>query len=273
MSEQNYIVSLGAIPSEKDVRDYKGVAKTVNFPTEFELKMVRVKNQGSTGSCVAHAISSVIEYFNSVQNNDKTEMSTVYIYGNRENSTHKGEGMIIRKAIAATCKYGDVPKVDFPGNKEVPEAIKDFEQAKESLYEKGQLSKFTSYYRLNSKNDIKASLINNGPVVMSLRWYDDIKVKQGVITTECGSSDGNHCMVIYGWNEQGWKILNSWGLGWGNRGRAILPYDVPLREAWGIIDTYTNDNLKDMDIEKPFNSSLGKIIAKIINAILNLLSK
>jgi C1A family cysteine protease len=273
MSEQNYIVSLGAIPSEKDVRDYKGIAKTSNFPTEYELKMVRVKNQGSTSSCVAHAISSVIEYFNSVQNGDKTEMSTGYIYGNRENSTHKGEGMIVKKAIAAACEYGDVPKSVFPGNEEVPTVIEEFKKVKDSLYTKGQPSRFTSYFKLNSKNDIKASLMNNGPVIMSMKWYDDIKVKKGVITTECGTSDGNHCMVIYGWNEEGWKILNSWGLGWGNLGKAILPYDVPLREAWGIIDTYTNQNLKDFDIEKPFSSSIGEIIAKIINAIMKLLSK
>ena len=52
----------GAIFSNKDVRDYEAVCSAaVNFPKEFKLKMVRVKNQGLIASCVAHAISEVIE--------------------------------------------------------------------------------------------------------------------------------------------------------------------------------------------------------------------
>ena len=43
----------GAIFSPKDVRDYKAMCATAaEFPKEFKLDMVRVKNQGSVGSCV-----------------------------------------------------------------------------------------------------------------------------------------------------------------------------------------------------------------------------
>ena len=57
--------AFGAIPSPIDIRDYRGVACAVkqDFPKEFELEMPEVKNQGSVGSCVAHAISTVVEYF------------------------------------------------------------------------------------------------------------------------------------------------------------------------------------------------------------------
>jgi C1A family cysteine protease len=34
------------------------------FPKEFELKLRGVKGQGSVGSCVAHSLASVIEYYN-----------------------------------------------------------------------------------------------------------------------------------------------------------------------------------------------------------------
>lgn len=45
----------GAIFSGIDVRDYKMVcsAQTYEFPEEFELQTVRIKNQMATGSCVA----------------------------------------------------------------------------------------------------------------------------------------------------------------------------------------------------------------------------
>ena len=43
---------LGCIPSPKDVRDYKiQVATAQEFPEEFELKTVAVKNYGQVGSC------------------------------------------------------------------------------------------------------------------------------------------------------------------------------------------------------------------------------
>lgn len=104
----------GAILAGKDVRDYKAVCTAiVDFPEDFELKMVRIKNQGIIGSCVAHSISEVIEYFNSVQNDATTEMSTGYIYGNRNTSTWKDAGMITRDALKAVKLYGDVSKYAF----------------------------------------------------------------------------------------------------------------------------------------------------------------
>ena len=78
-------------------------------------------------------------------------------------------------------------------------------------------------------------------------------------------------MVIYGWDKNGWKFQNSWGIYWGNKGRAILPYDFPINEAWGVIDTITNENQDNL--KKPFSSCVGQVVAKIINAIVNLFKK
>ena len=71
-------------------------------------------------------------------------------------------------------------------------------------------------------------------------------------------------MVIYGWDERGWKIQNSWGIWWGNRGRAILPYDVEIMESWGIVDTLYNP---DIEVKKPYNNNYAKVAAKVLNAI------
>ena len=72
----------GAIYSDVDIRDYKMVCMVQQheFPEEFELKTIRVKDQGTTGSCDAHALASIIEYYNSIQRNDTTDMSVEYIY-------------------------------------------------------------------------------------------------------------------------------------------------------------------------------------------------
>lgn len=268
----NEKMALGALFSPTDVRDYRlaCVGNEAEFPKEFELTMGKIKNQGSVGSCVAHSIAETVEYFNMKQNSDNTQMSTNYIYGNRTNMMYDGSGMYTRKAVANTCKYGTVYEHDFPGNTEVPDVITEFEDKKYSLYDKGIPHRFSSYYSVKTKNEIKTALMTNGPVVFAMPWYDDIKVKNGVIQTEQKDKDaGGHCMVIYGWNEIGWKIMNSWGTRWGNKGCAILPYDVKIREAYGIVDNIIND----VEIVKPYNSKIGNIVAKILNWILNLIKR
>jgi C1A family cysteine protease len=256
----------GALVSKKDVRDYRisCASAPTEFPKEFELKMPKVKFQGSVSSCVAHAISTTVEYFNSLQENDNEEMSVGYIYGNRTNTNHTGSGMYVREAIAATCKYGDVKHTLFPYNEEVPEIIEKFNAVSKELFEKGEPNRFTSYYRLYTADEIKTSLMKNGPVVFAMPWYKDIRIINDAIITSQDTDAGYHCMVIYGWDERGWKIQNSWSEQWANNGRAILPYDVKIAEAWGVIDTLTRT---DLEVIKPYNSKTGKIFAKIINAV------
>ena len=122
-----YMQSFGALPSKVDIRDYvASVTGDVEYPEEFELKMCSVKNQGSVGSCVAHSISEVVEYFNKVQTGEFVRMSTGYIYGNRVGMDYDGEGMFTSDALNNTVKYGDVPNDLFNVNVEVPAAINLF---------------------------------------------------------------------------------------------------------------------------------------------------
>lgn len=260
--------SLGALFSKKDVRDYRinCASAPVEFPAEFELEMPKVKFQGTIGSCVAHSIATTIEYFNNLQQNNNEAMSVGYIYGNRLNTTHTGPGMYTREAIAATCKYGDVSEALFPYNEEPPEIIEKFTEASERLFESGQPNRFTSYYRLYTNDEIKTSLMQNGPVIFAMQWYDDIKVVNGVITTSQKTDGGGHCMVIYGWNEQGWLIQNSWGSKWAKGGRAILPYNIEIKEAWGIIDTLIGTKT---EVIKPYNSKAGSWFAKVLNLLID----
>lgn len=264
---------LGAIFSTKDVRDYKAVCKNINieFPEEFELDMGKVKNQGNVSSCVAHSLSTVIEYFNKVQYNSDIEMSTGYIYGNRSMTSYKGEGMVTREALNTLRLYGDIEQNKFPYNIEVPEIIVKYHEVSEQFYEDGYKYKIKSYCKLETENDIKQALMKNGPVVISMTWYSDIKVISGMLTTSLSKDkqSGGHCMVLYGWNKDGWKIQNSWGTKWGNKGCAIVPYNIPIREFWTVVD----DTIDDMEIIKPYSSEIGKIIAKFLNIFWKLLSK
>jgi hypothetical protein len=265
MANKEYLK--GALFSKPDVRDY--VAKTTlsEFPKEFELEMPKVKNQKQVGSCVAHSLSTVVEYFNQKETGEYEEMSTGYIYGNRRLTLYKGKGMYTRDAIHTVSKYGDVPDYHFPINVEVPKAIEKFESKVDEIEKNGYFFKFAEYFKLKDEKSIKTSIMENGPVVFAMPWYDDIVVNNGVMETKCvkTAKTGGHCMVIYGWNETGWKVQNSWGKLWGKKGRVVIPYDVTFNEVWGIKDASADSSLV---LSKPFKTKFGKFIAKILNKIL-----
>lgn len=259
--------AFGAIYSGVDVRDYKMVCtkSAEDFPEEFALKTVRIKDQGSVGSCVAHALSSIVEYYNSVQRGDTTEMSTGYIYGNRSNSLHKDAGMVVRDALGALRSFGDVPKKEFPENIETPDAIDLYKRRATRLYTIGYPNRISKYCRIRTVGEAKQALASNVPLVMAMDWYADMRVVNGVLTTNHKGMEGGHCMFIYGWEKRGWRVQNSWGENWGTDGTFVLPYELGMTECWAVMD----DIVGDLEVKMPFASRLGHFIAKIINVVCN----
>lgn len=268
-------IQLGALPHQTDVRDYTldVDSSEVKFPKTFKLDTPRIKNQGAVGSCVAHSIAEVIEYHNKKQETTDELMSTGFIYGNRRNTSNKKAGMYVRDALANACKYGDVTKADFPQNVEVPEAITLFENCFETFKTIAYPNRISTYFKVKSIDDIKYALMNYGPVVFAVDWRADAFVDLGGILQLDPKKKkvGGHCMIIYGWNENGWRIQNSWGSSWGNSGRAILPFTTKLSEAWGVTDEVSSAT---PDVKKPFhNTTFLRWLAKVINWFANLFKK
>lgn len=268
--EKNYIEAFGAIESDPDIRDYRIATATVKeakvtFPKEFELDMPAVKSQGSVGSCVAHSLATVIEYYNKKQHKEDIEMSAGYIYGNRGALDYQDRGMITRQAIANVCAEGDVPYTMFPFNEEVPRIIEKVKAEKDNLQASAEPFRFTSYFKVKTEDEIKTALMRGCPVVFAISCYKDMKLKDDVLTSSYKEKTGGHCMVIYGWDERGWKFQNSWGARWGNDGRAILPLDYKINEAYCVIDEYVGD----IDIKKPFKAktAFGKWLVKVLNKL------
>lgn len=262
----------GAIFSKVDVRDYKMVCanRSMSFPAEFELKPVRIKNQMDVGSCVGHALSSIVEYYNTKQRGDRSEMSVGYIYGNRTNSEHKGSGMIMRDALDIVAKYGDVTYEEFPYNEEVPRAIRLYERSAEKLYDSGRPNRISEYCRVDTVGAAKLALMSEVPLLMAMEWFEDMRVDaDGVLQTDFIGYAGGHCMYIYGWNERGWKIANSWGEDWGVGGCFVLPYELGMAECWAVMD----DIVEGAYIKKPLQSKIGRAVAKIVNKVCNALQK
>lgn len=260
-------LSLGCKLSPTDVRDYKVPASTKPLPESFELDFsnVDVKYQGSVSSCVAHAMSTILEYH--THSSDK--LSTNFIYGIRKALFNQlGKGMYLRDACKIALHYGDPLYKDCSGNNEVPTAYEIADRAMENkeVMDAAAAYRIKSYFSCYTIKDIKTALVNHGPVLISIKWHPDYKVVDGVLTGGNEKGSGYHALVCYGYTPEGFLIQNSWGKNWGVKGRFILPYDIKIREARGIVD------LADDEYKAPSKpNEVLNFLYKSLNALVNLI--
>jgi hypothetical protein len=267
MSETNRVFS--NLISPFDIRDYKIAATTQEFPDTFVLPEVSIKNQGSVGSCVAHACSSVVEFHNKRQENTDTVFSTEFIYGYRPLGYYVGEGMYIRNALKTLREVGDCPLTDLKGNHKCPEAMKAVEDNIEKLKDAAYPHRISTYAKISKEAEIKQALMDFGYVVVSMPWYKNSKLVDGIYTFTSKETNGYHCVVIYGWNERGWLVQNSWGKLWGKKGRFVVPFDFKWSEAWAVTDEIKGEG----DIVRPTDNWFIRTFGKLINVVVNTLRK
>ena len=262
-------MEFGCILSPFDSRDFKLSATASNLPEEYHcpLKM-SIKNQRQVSSCVAHAVSSILEY-HAVPTQT---LSTDFIYGiQKKLFNREGKGMMLRDACKIAADYGDMLVDDCPGNTEVPDCYNKANEAFEdpAKIERAHNYRILKYFLCSSEQDIKYALYNYGPVLASIRWYNNFKVsKKGILTGEQKGSYGNHAIVIYGYTPDGFWCQNSWGKDWGKGGRFFIPNTVKIREARGFVDWNGSDELKE-----PSTNGLWNLIYKCFNAFINFFMK
>lgn len=171
--------------------------------------------------------------------------STGFIYGYRPITYSQEEGMYPREAIKTLKNIGDVENQYFNHNKEMNEIKQLVDKNIKELKPIAEPYKISSYARIYTIEDIKNCIIKDTPVPISIPVYGDIELDENnIIQITNKSISGYHMILIYGWNEYGFLIQNSWGKDWGNSGTAILPYEYPIDSAWAISTNKNNLNIK-----------------------------
>lgn len=113
--------------------------------------------------------------------------------------------------------------------------------------------------RVNSTSGIKAALVNGLPVVGGIVVYDQLQTLVGpnsVYNTATGVPTGGHAITIVGYDDNryggAFKVINSWGTGFGDGGYFWLPYAFAVQgilvEAWILEDA---ENGHDLDPGQP----------------------
>lgn len=272
----DYIETKGYL-EKIDLRDYhinKNVAAAQDYPEEFSLdtSWMKVKNQGRVSSCVAHAMSTILEY----HMKGEVDLSTNFIYGIQNKLCgHDGQGMYLNDALKIAKEYGDMMEVDCGGNIEVPNCWEPAEEALEDV-EKASRAKWfriKSYYSCKDENSIKYALMNYGPLLIAVKWYDKYKIKDDQLIFDTTTNYGGHAMVCYGWNKDGWLIQNSWGRTFAGDGRFVLPYSSPFREAKGVVDMPNEGDIVVPSRDNKIWDFILKLVSTVVNFVKELTGK
>lgn len=192
----------GVKPSADDDRDFVAciTSESTNFPKEYLSNATDVLNQGSIGSCVAHACASALSQSEETQIKKHNNFSRGYIYGNRREADHQDEGMIIREALKNLNHCGDVLYDDFPYNLVYPRVKKLINDDKENLSKKAFAHRVTEYSRCYSESQIKNAIIENGSVIICVPVYKNFG-RDLHKPSDKDKCTGYHAMIIVGWTK------------------------------------------------------------------------
>lgn len=134
-----------------------------------------------------------------------------------------------------------------------------------SAFAEASLYKATNWYRINDTDQIKAALVNRKPVVCGIAVYESLYYISGsdsVYNTAQGRLLGGHAVTIVGYDDNkfggAFKIINSWGVRWGDNGYFWLPYSFASQ---GIMsEAYVSKMLKTDRYRKTKNQQRQNLI-------------
>lgn len=229
---------LSAIPeADSNFVSHRGLPSRVDLSS----KMPPVGNQGRQGSCVAwtttYALKSYQEYDERGWDYDSPygggSGSHVFSPAWTYNQINGGrdQGSYIEAAFELIMKKGAAPWNTMPYNE------KDYRtQPDQNATQIASKFKAQSYRRVDfmRPDPIKAELAAGNPVAIGIMVYDNFyKLGNKVYDTTSGQFHGGHAILLVGYDDSkvspngdrgAFKLMNSWGKGWGENGFGWISY-------------------------------------------------
>jgi len=185
-----------------------------------------IRNQGSCGSCWAHAASEVLgDRFCIVSNKTINTVLAPQYEISCDNTSNACNGGYISRVWKFFENTGDVSETCFPyqsANGLVPTCA-SFKKCLDGKTMRKYYAKVNSTKKFSTPATIQAEIQANGPVETSMDVYKDfMSYKTGIYTYVSGALVGGHAIKIVGWGATNgvnyWIVANSWGTSWGQQG-------------------------------------------------------
>lgn len=194
-----------------------------------------VYDQGQLGSCTANSIGAAFEFDVLKQKLPDFMPSRLFIYYNEraiENTIGTDSGAQIRDGIKSIAKQGVCAETLWPYV--ISEfAIKPYQ----TCYIEAANNTAVSYHRVSRDiNQMRGCLADGYPFVIGFTVYTAFESPQvaqtGVldIPTAGESVVGGHAVLVVGYDDGSnrFRVRNSWGTVWGQKGYFTMPYEYLL---------------------------------------------
>lgn len=216
-----------------------------------------IEDQGSLGSCTAHAGVGMMEYYERRTSGKHLDASRLFLYKvTRQLLGFKGDdGAYLRSTMKAMVLFGVPPEKYWPYK---PEKYNDDPDS--FCFAFAQSYKSMKYYRLdpsgrtpaNILEEVKKSLAAELPAMFGFSVYSSIPaIGEGTgnipYPKRGDTLEGGHAVLAVGYDDDkkidgetgALLIRNSWGTRWGDKGYGWLPYKYVLKgladDFWSLV--------------------------------------
>lgn len=268
-----HLRSLGWERDLPDFRDYSDESEEIETIVNRSLKLKTVKkslpsavdlrkgcspveNQGSLGSCTAHAGVGLMEYYQRIAFGNHLEGSRLFLYKTTRNllGWEGDDGAYLRSTMKAMALFGICPERYWQYN------IDSFNAEPSAFcYALAQNYQAIKYYRLDPQGRtpnkilqaVKEKLAAQLPSMFGFTVYSSIPFSEGNPDIPFPSShdrmEGGHAVMAIGYDNKrkigkhtgALLIRNSWGDKWGDKGYGWLPYEYILSglavDFWSLV--------------------------------------
>lgn len=232
-------------PSPVDERDFAFEPKKkaiVRLPASVDLSVrwgVQPYHQYDIGSCTANAMAGAIQFLQKLEKVPKTMPSrlfTYYITRELEGTTEEDGGAYIRNVVKATNKQGFVFEKDWKYTRK-----NLFAKPKPELYTDAATRRIERYEHIEDGNVamMQTCLAEGFPFLCGMIVFArsfNLAEHTGVMPmpTKRDESIGGHAVLCVGYDmaKKAFKVRNSYGKTWGEKGYFWLPFDFADNPQW-----------------------------------------
>jgi C1A family cysteine protease len=203
------------------------------LPVIFDLtpKMPPVLDQRDLGACASHACSNTLRYLLQKEGLPVFQPSRLYIYYNtrvkiESNPADQDTGVTIKGLCKAVQKYDacDEELWLYDTSKfAIPPPLACYKNARME-------SDFRYEIVPQDIQSIRRTLASGFPIIVGMLIYESLESdtvsRTGIVPLPNVQTEkclGGHAMLIVGYDEGTFKIMNSWGYTWGNNGFCNVP--------------------------------------------------
>lgn len=251
-------VKFGWKPDLPDHRDFTFAqaggpsTKVTKLPSVCEIPTTLfspIEDQRSLGSCTANAAAALIEYMQRKAKGTHIDVSRLFLYKvTRKLMGEVGDtGAYLRDTMKAMRIFGALPEEYWPYE------ITTYE-TEPTAYHYAIASNFksVSYFRVDQTGlsasdlmqEIKSRIFKKIPLMFGFTCFSSINIAiDGNIPFPTAKERvvGGHAVALVGYNDEkkAFKIRNSWGESWGDKGYGYLPYEYLnqglMTDIWGVL--------------------------------------